>query len=164
MALVLLLAVATTYWMHIAIVVLLNITYTVALFSVLRMGYLSLGHAGFIALGAYTCVVLTVRLDISPWWGILGAGVMSGTVAWGLGAMTMRLRGIYFSLAIFVLWSPVAGARPRRRACRRRPRPRQRASACAARRPDQTARRASANKAIRRACMPPKPPLDITSN
>jgi len=60
-----------------------------------------LGHAGFIALGAYTCVVLTVRLDISPWWGILGAGVMSGTVAWGLGAMTMRLRGIYFSLAIF---------------------------------------------------------------
>ena len=101
MALVLMPAVATTYWMHIAIVVLLNITYTVALFSVLRMGYLSLGHAGFIALGAYTCVVLTVRLDISPWWGILGAGVMSGTVAWGLGAMTMRLRGIYFSLAIF---------------------------------------------------------------
>jgi branched-chain amino acid transport system permease protein len=101
MALVLMPAVATTSWMHIAIVVLLNITYTVALFSVLRMGYLSLGHAGFIALGAYTCVVLTVRLDISPWWGILGAGVMSGTVAWGLGAMTMRLRGIYFSLAIF---------------------------------------------------------------
>jgi len=101
MALVLIPAVATTYWMHIAIVVLLNITYTVALFSVLRMGYLSLGHAGFIALGAYTCVVLTVRLDMSPWWGILGAGVMSGAVAWGLGAMTMRLRGIYFSLAIF---------------------------------------------------------------
>ena len=101
LALALIPAVATTYWMHIAIVVLLNITYTVALFSVLRMGYLSLGRAGFIALGAYTCVVLTVRLDISPWWGILGAGVMSGTVAWGLGAMTMRLRGIYFSLAIF---------------------------------------------------------------
>lgn len=101
MALVLMPAVATTYWMHIAIVVLLNITYTVALFSVLRMGYLSLGHAGFIALGAYTCVVLTVRLDMSPWWGILGAGVMSGALAWGLGALTMRLRGIYFSLAIF---------------------------------------------------------------
>ena len=101
LALALIPAVATTYWMHIAIVVLLNITYTVALFSVLRMGYLSLGHAGFIALGAYTCVVLSVRWGMSPWWGILGAGVMSGAVAWGLGALTMRLRGIYFSLAIF---------------------------------------------------------------
>ena len=94
-------AVASTYWMHIAIVVLLNITYTVALFSVLRMGYLSLGHAGFIALGAYTCVVLTVRWDMSPWWGIVAAGLVSGAMAWGLGAMTMRLRGIYFSLSIF---------------------------------------------------------------
>lgn len=101
LALLLIPSVATTYWMHIAIVVLLNITYTVALFSVLRMGYLSLGHAGFIALGAYACVVLSVRWDLSPWWGILVAGLLSGTVAWGLGALTIRLRGIYFSLAIF---------------------------------------------------------------
>ena len=94
-------AVASTYWMHIAIVVLFNITYTVALFSVLRMGYLSLGHAGFIALGAYTCVVLTVRWNFSPWLGIVAAGLVSGAMAWCLGAMTMRLRGIYFSLSIF---------------------------------------------------------------
>ena len=80
-------AVASTYWMHIAIVVLFNITYTVALFSVLRMGYLSLGHAGFIALGAYTCVVLTVRWNFSPWLGIVAAGLVSGAMAWGLGAM-----------------------------------------------------------------------------
>ena len=101
LVLVLLPAVANMYWMHIAIVVLLNITYAVALFSVLRMGYLSLGHAGFIALGAYTCVVMSVKWGLSPWWGILAAGVVSGAVAWGLGALTMRLRGIYFSLAIF---------------------------------------------------------------
>jgi branched-chain amino acid transport system permease protein len=65
------------------------------------MGYLSLGHAGFIALGAYTCVVLTVRWNFSPWLGIVAAGLVSGAMAWGLGAMTMRLRGIYFSLSIF---------------------------------------------------------------
>lgn len=93
--------VATNYWLHVAIVVLMNITYTVALCAVLRMGYLSLGHAGFIALGAYTSVVLSVRFGVSPWFGIVAAAAMSGAVAWGLGALTLRLRGIYFSLAVF---------------------------------------------------------------
>ena len=93
--------VVTNYWLHVAIVVLMNITYTVALCAVLRMGYLSLGHAGFIALGAYTSVVLSVRFGVSPWLGILAAAAFAGAVAWGLGALTLRLRGIYFSLAVF---------------------------------------------------------------
>ncbi len=89
------------YWLHVAIVVLMNITYTVALCAVLRMGYLSLGHAGFIALGAYTSVVCSVRFGLSPWLGMIAAAALCGAVAWGLGALTLRLRGIYFSLAVF---------------------------------------------------------------
>ncbi len=89
------------YWLHVAIVVLMNITYTVALCAVLRMGYLSLGHAGFIALGAYTSVVCSVRFGLSPWLGMIAAAALCGGVAWGLGALTLRLRGIYFSLAVF---------------------------------------------------------------
>ena len=92
---------ATNYWLHVATVVLMNITYTVALCAVLRMGYLSLGHAGFIALGAYTSVVLSVRFGLSPWLGILAAALMCGAIAWALGSLTLRLRGIYFSLAVF---------------------------------------------------------------
>jgi branched-chain amino acid transport system permease protein len=65
------------------------------------MGYLSLGHAGFIALGAYTSVVCSVRFGLSPWFGIVAAAALCGVVAWGLGALTLRLRGIYFSLAVF---------------------------------------------------------------
>jgi branched-chain amino acid transport system permease protein len=93
--------VVSNYWLHVAIVVLMNITYTVALCAVLRMGYLSLGHAGFIALGAYTSVVCSVRFGLSPWFGIVAAAALCGVVAWGLGALTLRLRGIYFSLAVF---------------------------------------------------------------
>jgi branched-chain amino acid transport system permease protein len=92
---------APPYALHVAIVVLLNVTYTAALYAVLRMGYLSLGHAGFIALGAYTCVILSVRLGVSPWLGIPAGGLVAGLFAWGLGALTLKLRGIYFSLAIF---------------------------------------------------------------
>ncbi len=93
--------VVSNYWLHVAIVVLMNITYTVALCAVLRMGYLSLGHAGFIALGAYTSVVCSVRFGLSPWLGMIAAAALCGAVAWGLGALTLRLRGIYFSLAVF---------------------------------------------------------------
>jgi branched-chain amino acid transport system permease protein len=93
--------VASNYWLHVAIVVLMNITYTVALCAVLRMGYLSLGHAGFIALGAYTSVICSVRFGLSPWLGMIAAAALCGAVAWGLGALTLRLRGIYFSLAVF---------------------------------------------------------------
>ena len=99
--LVLLPFVATPYALHVAIVVIMNATYAAALYAVLRMGYLSLGHAGFIALGAYTCVILSVRLSVSPWLGIPAGGLVAGLFAWGLGALTLRLRGIYFSLAIF---------------------------------------------------------------
>ncbi|MBL8383278.1 MAG: branched-chain amino acid ABC transporter permease [Burkholderiales bacterium] len=101
LALIVLPFVATPYALHVAIVVLFNVTYTAALYAVLRMGYLSLGHAGFIALGAYTCVILSVRLGVSPWLGIPAGGLVAGLFAWGLGALTLRLRGIYFALAIF---------------------------------------------------------------
>jgi branched-chain amino acid transport system permease protein len=91
----------TAYALHVAIVVLFAVTYTASLYAILRMGYLSLGHAGFIALGAYTCVILSVRLGVSPWIGIVAGGLVAGLFAWGLGALTLRLRGIYFSLAVF---------------------------------------------------------------
>ncbi len=91
----------TAYALHVAIVVLFAATYTASLYAVMRMGYLSLGHAGFIALGAYTCVILSVRLGVSPWLGIPAGGLVAGLFAWGLGALTLRLRGIYFSLAVF---------------------------------------------------------------
>lgn len=100
--------VGSTYSLHVAIVVLFYSTYTASLYTVLRMGYLSLGHAGFAALGAYTCVILSVRLGVSPWLGIVAAGIVAGLFAWGLGALTLRLRGIYFSLAIFAFGEIVA--------------------------------------------------------
>lgn len=108
LALVALPFVGSAYSLHVAIVVLFYSTYTAALFTVLRMGYLSLGHAGFIALGAYTCVILTLRLGLSPWLGIPAGALVAGLFAWGLGALTLRLRGIYFSLAIFAFGEIVA--------------------------------------------------------
>ncbi|WP_231967989.1 branched-chain amino acid ABC transporter permease [Thermanaeromonas toyohensis] len=45
-------------------------------------GLLSLGQVAFYALGAYTSAVLSTRLGISPWIGLLAACVMGGI--WGI--------------------------------------------------------------------------------
>ena len=66
-ALVLLPFAGSAYLVHVAIVVLMNVVYTASLYAIMRMGYLSLGHAGFITLGAYGCVILTVKFGLSPW-------------------------------------------------------------------------------------------------
>jgi len=92
---------ATPYWLHVGIVVLINVAYTASVYAVLRMGYLSFGHAGYIALGAYATVVLTTKFGVSPWIGMLAGGAVAALFGWLLGAVTLGLRGIYFSLAIF---------------------------------------------------------------
>lgn len=80
-------------------------------------GQFSLGHAGFFAIGAYAMVILNVRVGLSPWLGLLAGVVISGAVALGLGALTLRLRGPFFALltlafgeivrVVAVLWRPV---------------------------------------------------------
>ena len=57
------------YVLHVAIVVLIHVVYAQALYVIMRMGYLSFGHAGYIALGGYTSALLATKLGISPWIG-----------------------------------------------------------------------------------------------
>ena len=66
-------------------------------------GQLSLGHAGFFGIGAYTSSVLYVDHGISPWIGMLLALVLGGLVALAVGIPTFRLRGPYFALATLAL-------------------------------------------------------------
>ena len=53
------------YVLHVAIVVLIHVVYAQALYVIMRMGYLSFGHAGYIALGGYTSALLATKLDVS---------------------------------------------------------------------------------------------------
>jgi branched-chain amino acid transport system permease protein len=100
-ALVALPPLAEPYILHVAIVVLMNAVYAEALYVIMRMGYLSFGHAGYIAIGAYTSALLATHLGISVWLGFLAGGVAAAVLAWLLGMVTLKLRGIYFSLSVF---------------------------------------------------------------
>lgn len=68
----------------------------------LLMGYagqISLGHASFFGLGAYVSGVITARYGVNPWFCMLLGMVVSGGVAFIIGAPSLRLRGHYLAMA-----------------------------------------------------------------
>ena len=48
-------------------------------------GQISLGHALYFGLGAYTTAILFTRFGVLPWFGMLAGGVLSALVAMALG-------------------------------------------------------------------------------
>ncbi|GAX90149.1 branched-chain amino acid ABC transporter permease [Effusibacillus lacus] len=61
-------------------------------------GMLSLGHAAFFGIGAYTSTILFVHYGISPWVGMLLGAVLAGLFGLFIGAVTLRLHGPFFTL------------------------------------------------------------------
>jgi branched-chain amino acid transport system permease protein len=62
-------------------------------------GQVSFGHAALVGVGAYTTMILFLKLGIAPWWGIPAGGVVAALVSIPIGLLCFRLRGPYFSLA-----------------------------------------------------------------
>ena len=60
---------------------------------------LSLGHAAYFGLGAYTSTILLIRFGVSPWIGIFAGGVVAMLASLPIGALCFRLRGPYFAIA-----------------------------------------------------------------
>jgi branched-chain amino acid transport system permease protein len=90
---------ASPYHVHIAIMA--GIFAILALSLNLLMGYtgqLSLGHAAFFGIGAYTSSLLALKLDWSFWLGLPAAGVLAGLAGWAIGRLALKLRGAYFVL------------------------------------------------------------------
>lgn len=66
-------------------------------------GQLSLGHGAFLGLGQYTCVLLYIRMGVTPWVGILAAGCMSMLLACFVGLLALRLKSHFFCLSTIAL-------------------------------------------------------------
>jgi len=60
---------------------------------------ISLGHAAFFGIGAYTSTLLLIHFGLTPWLGMMAAAVLGGLAALLISLPTMRLRGHYFALA-----------------------------------------------------------------
>jgi branched-chain amino acid transport system permease protein len=62
-------------------------------------GQLSIGHAGFIAVGAYTSAVLTNRLEMPFLVGLISAGLLTGFVGMVFGIPSVRVKGFYLAIS-----------------------------------------------------------------
>ena len=84
-------------------------------------GYVNFGSAAFFAAGAYSAVALIKAVDAPLIVQLVAAGLVSATLGLFVGVLTMRLRGIYFSIATVAIavicetvvmnWAYVGGAR-----------------------------------------------------
>ncbi|QIO35316.1 branched-chain amino acid ABC transporter permease [Bradyrhizobium sp. 1(2017)] len=66
-------------------------------------GQISLGHALYFGIGAYTTSLLFTKFGVLPWFGMLGGGVIAALIAMALGYPFFRLRGHYFVIATIVI-------------------------------------------------------------
>ena len=62
-------------------------------------GQISLGHAAFFGVGAYTASLLFMNHDISPWIGIPIGGLVAAAIGLVVGWSCFRLKGHYFAMA-----------------------------------------------------------------
>jgi branched-chain amino acid transport system permease protein len=70
-------------------------------------GQISLGHAIFFGIGAYSSTVLFAKHGITPWAGLLVGILISTLAAIAIGVPTLRLRGHYFAIATLLIGSSV---------------------------------------------------------
>jgi branched-chain amino acid transport system permease protein len=66
-------------------------------------GYVNFGTGAFFALGAYTSVVLIRAVHAPLPVQILAGGLVSGLLGLGIGYLTLRLRGVFFSISTLAL-------------------------------------------------------------
>lgn len=81
-------------------------------------GQISIGHAAFMAIGAFTSALLTLR-GVPFWFALPAGAVVAGLVGWLLGFPALRLHGHYLAIAtlgfaavvqqVITTWEKVTG-------------------------------------------------------
>jgi branched-chain amino acid transport system permease protein len=83
-------------------------------------GYINFGTAAFFALGAYIAVAINKLVDVPVPLLILAGGIAAGALGLAMGYLTLKLRGVFFSIATLAMaivfqavitnWNFVGGA------------------------------------------------------
>jgi len=101
--------------------VFINGLLALSVYATLSCGQLSLANAGFMAIGAYTGALITLRAPAVPFLAVLAASaLLPAVVAVPLGLPVLRLRGVFLAIAtvgfgevvrlFFVNWDYTNGA------------------------------------------------------
>lgn len=107
---------------YLQVMIFIGINTLLALSLNMLMGYagqISLGHAAFYGIGAYTTAILSTTYNISPWLALPAAVFTAMAIAYVVGRPTLRLTGYYLAMGtlgfgiivniIFREWRSVTG-------------------------------------------------------
>jgi branched-chain amino acid transport system permease protein len=83
--------------------IVLNAIGATSLHLIIRTGHISLGHAAFMGVGAYSCVLAVTKFGLPPALGLLVGMAASALLALLIGPVVLRLTGKYFVLVTFLL-------------------------------------------------------------
>jgi len=109
------------YYSNLFITMAINVMLAVSLHLVIGItGQFSIGHAGFLAVGAYISAICTMQLQLPFIVGLIAGAVVAAIAGLIVGIPTLRLRGDYLAIAtlgfaeiiriIFLNWNYVGGA------------------------------------------------------
>lgn len=88
------------FYSNTLIFIAINIILAVSLHLVIGItGQFSIGHAGFLAVGAYVSAIVTMKLDLPFALAILVGGLVAALAGLIVGIPTLRLRGDYLAIA-----------------------------------------------------------------
>ncbi|MEW6081661.1 MAG: branched-chain amino acid ABC transporter permease [Bacillota bacterium] len=72
-------------------------------------GLFSFAHTALAAIGGYTSVLLALHLGLTPWLGLLAAGIFAALFSLFLGMLCLRLHGFYLCLVTWAFAEIAAG-------------------------------------------------------
>jgi len=100
-----------SYFLHLTVAAFLAMIMASSWDILARTGQVSVGQAGLFGIGAYTAAILYQKIHLTPVLGMIAGAILAMIVAFFLGYLTLRLRGIYFAIttiafaeALSVIW------------------------------------------------------------
>ena len=89
---------------HLVILILIYVVVSTA-WNILAgfAGQVSFGHSLYFGIGAYTSTMLMMKLNVTPWLGLVVGGLVAVLFSLAVGYPTFRLEGRHFSIATMAL-------------------------------------------------------------
>ena len=97
------------YFLHIMVVIGINVVMAVSMWLLGITGLISFGQAGFMFIGAMTTALLTKNAGWPFWVALPLSAVMAGLVSAPVGRLSLRVKGVYFFLVTLAFGQVVAG-------------------------------------------------------
>ena len=86
------------YYLHVLVLCIINIILASSLRAIATSGQISLGHAGFMGIGAYTSALLSMKLGFPVYASMLLGGVAAMFLAAIVAYPITRVRTVYFAM------------------------------------------------------------------